>query len=341
MMVTKIDILDKVPPLMAALTGLPVKSVRRAADVDLSVRLGPHLLAVEARLHARAGVVAQAAERTLVAAKRAKVPGIPLVAVPFMGEVGRKVCQQYGVSFVDLSGNADISAPGLRIHIAGKPNLFLSRGRPSSVFAPKSSRLARVLLQEPRQWLRQSELSRLTQLGAGYVSRICERLEEDHLIERSKAGVRPRDPGLLLDAWRVEYDFRRHEVRPGHVASRSGEELARRVVETCEDLRIPYALTGLAAAWLLAPFAGFRLVTVYLQQPPSDKLLQRLKWHGENRGANLWLVRANDEGIFHGGRSNQGMNCVSPVQAYLDLHGMPERAQEAAEHLRKELLQWQ
>ena len=35
-----------------------------------------------------------------------------------------------------------------------------------------------------------------------------------------------------------------------------------------------------------------------------------------------------------------GVQCVSPVQAYLDLRGLPERAEEAAEHLRKERLQW-
>ena len=54
------------------------------------------------------------------------------------------------------------------------------------------------------------------------------------------------------------------------------------------------------------------------------------------------LVEANDdEGVFQGAKAIEGISCVSPVQAYLDLHAMPERAEEAAEHLRKERLQWQ
>lgn len=90
----------------------------------------------------------------------------------------------------------------------------------------------------------------------------------------------------------------------------------------------------------MAPFAGYRLVTAYLRKPAGDKLLQRLGWHEEKRGANLWLIRPNDEGVFHGAQAVAGVECVSPVQAYLDLRGLPERAEEAAEHLRKERLQW-
>lgn len=340
-MITEDDILDQLPDLLADLAKLPVKNVKRGGAADLLLRLGPHLMAVEAKANARAGAVAQAAQQARAAAEGAKVRAIPLVAVPFMGDIGRRICQEHDVGFVDLSGNADINGPGLRIRVDGKPNLFVQRGRPSSVFAPKSCRLTRILLQDPRRWWRQSELAQAGQLGAGYVSRICNRLQEDRFIERDAVGsVRPRDPNLLLEAWQAQYDFRRHDIRQGHVAARSGEELAQRVVEACEELRFSYALTGLAAAWLLAPFAGYRTVAVYLHKFASDKLLQRLKWHDEKRGANLWLVRPNDEGVFHGAEPTKAMVCVSPVQAYLDLHNMPERAQDAAEHLRKERLKW-
>jgi hypothetical protein len=335
------DILERLPSLLAELTKLPVKSVKPGAADDLLARLGPYLIAVEAKSNSRAAAVAQAAQSARAAAKRAGRQVIPLVAVPFMGDVGAKVCAEQQVGFVDLSGNADINAPGLRVRVSGKPNLFVQRGRPSSVFAPKSSRLARVMLQDPKRSWRQAELAAESQLGPGYVSRICKRLEEDRLIERTpEGGVRPRDPNLILEAWQSQYDFRRHDIRQGHVPSHSGEELARKLVEACGALSIPYALTGLAAAWLLAPFAGYRLVTVYLRKPTGDKLLQRLGWHEEKRGANLWLIRPNDEGVFHGAQAVAGVECVSPVQAYLDLHGLPERAEEAAEHLRKERLQW-
>lgn len=335
------DILDQLPALLKELTRLPAKRAKGDSADDLLLRLGPYLVAVEAKSSSRAAAVAQAAESARAAARRAGWRVIPLVAVPFMGDVGAKVCAEQGVGFVDLSGNADINAPGLRVRVSGKPNLFVQRGRPSSVFAPKSSRVARIMLQDPKRSWRQTQLADASQLGPGYVSRICKRLEEDRLIERTaEGGVQPRDPNLMLEAWQSQYDFRRHDIRQGHVPSHSGEELARKLSEACGALSVPYALTGLAAAWLLAPFAGYRLVTVYLRKPAGDKLLQRLGWHEEKRGANLWLIRPNDDGVFYGSQTIAGVECVSPVQAYLDLRGLPERAEEAAEHLRKERLQW-
>lgn len=335
------DILDQVPELLEALVGLRAHRGRQDADADLVVRVGPHLFVVEAKPRSSAESVGPAAERVKQASRGVRKDAIPLVAVPFMGELGDRLCRDQGVGYVDLCGNARIEAPGLRIHVTGKPNQFVRRGRPSSVFAPKSARVARLLLLDPMRWWRQAELAESADLGPGYVSRICKRLEEDSLVERDEdRAVRPRDPDLLLDAWQAQYDFRRHEVREGHVSVRSGEELVRRVVDACDGAGQRYALTGLAAAWLLAPFAGYRLVAVYVGKAPTEKLLSKLKWHDEPRGANLWLVRPNDEGVFHGTEQIQGMACVSPVQAYLDLQTMPERAEEAAERLRKERLQW-
>lgn len=340
-MLTVNDILDRVPGLLKQITGLPVKRAQSNGAADLALRVGSHILVVEAKSNSRAGAVAQAAQIVSDAAKRAGQHAIGLVAVPYMGEVGKRVCMDAGIGFVDLSGNAMIEAPGLRVHIAGRPNQFIQRGRPSSVFAPKSSRVARLLLLDPQRWWRQGELAAEGQLGAGYVSRICARLEHDVLIERNPQGaMRPKEPELLLEAWKSEYDFRGHDIREGHVTAKTGEELAKRVMDACKDLGFASALTGLAAAWLLAPFAGYRLVAAYIDKPASERLLQRLKWHEEKRGANLWLVRPNDEGVFHGAKSINGLSCVSPVQAFLDLQAMPERSQEAAEHLRKERLQW-
>lgn len=342
-MVDEADILERIPALLEEITGLRARDhrVRPHHGADLMLRLGAHRVIVEAKSHSRAAVVAQAAQHARDAAKRAGPNVIPLIAVPYMGDVGRSICNDAGVGFVDLSGNAMIQAPGLRIDVTGKPNRFIQRGRPSSVFAPKSSRVARLLLLDPKRWWRQTELSNEGKLGPGFVSKICARLELDHLIERDSNGaLRPRDPTILLDGWKNEYDFRRHDVREGHVSARTGEDLAKRVLEATHEHGFTTALTGLPAAWLLAPFAGFRLVAVYVNKLPTQRLLDRLKWHEEKRGANLWLVRPNDEGVFHGAKTVKGMSCVSPVQAFLDLQAMPERSEEAAEHLRKERMQW-
>ena len=63
---------------------------------------------------------------------------------------------------------------------------------------------------------------------------------------------------------------------------------------------VPYAATGMAAAWLMDRFAGFRITTLYLKENPSPGLLAELSFREDARGANVWIVVPNDEGVFHG-----------------------------------------
>ena len=78
-------------------------------------------------------------------------------------------------------------------------------------------------------------------------------------------------------------------------------------------------------------------MTVYLANPPSAALQEALGFRAVARGANTWLVVPNDEGVFDGAELVDGIRCVHPVQAYVDLKDHPERAAEAAAALRGRL----
>jgi DNA-binding MarR family transcriptional regulator len=217
--------------------------------------------------------------------------------------------------------------------------MFRKRGRPADLFAPKSSRVARWLLLHPEKAVRQGELAAAVGLGGGFVSRIVKQLEERELVLRDDSGaIRVRDAAVLLDAWRERYDFSRHEALKGVVATRSGDEALQRLASLFASEKVPYAATGLGAAWLLSHFAGFRRVTFYLKQLPSSSQLEKIGFSEGEAGANVWLVLPNDEGVFLGEEVREGVRCVSPVQAYLDLKGHPERAEETAERLREQYL---
>jgi hypothetical protein len=170
--------------------------VRRA---DGTMGVGPFTFVVEWKGSGLAGPVATAIEQ--VQRYAADIDGaVPLVAVPFMGDAGRKRCANTDVAWLDLSGNARIFATGLRILVEGKPNLFKRRGRPSSVFAPKSSRIVRWLLMHPDKPVTQREMARATDTDEGYTSKIVGKLDHDGLIVKDKSGaIRPRDPDVLLD----------------------------------------------------------------------------------------------------------------------------------------------
>ena len=264
---------------------------------------------------------------------------IPIVVVPYMAEAGRHFCSEHRLPWLDLSGNAHIRAPGILIHVEGRPNRFRSAGRPRNPFASKSSRVTRQLLIEPDRYITQRELSKVLRLGEGFVSSIVRKLEMDGMIVRNDNGaLKPSNPDHLLDAWHEVYDFNRHHIIKGHIAARSGDLLLHKITDVLSLNAVDYSATGLAAAWLYARFANFRLVTIYLQHLPNKELIGLLNFREDERGANTWLVIPKDEGVFHGSEVYEGVPCVHPVQVYMDLKGHPERASEAAAKLRQDYL---
>jgi hypothetical protein len=179
-------------------------------------------------------------------------------------------------------------------------------------------------------------------LGDGYISKIVRRLAQEEFLESNKFGaVRPRDPNLLLDAWRSSYDFARHRTLAGHVAADSGVALVRKVAMQLSQAKIPYAATGLSAAWLYSKVVEFKLTTIYLRSSmPSRSFLKKLKFEDEPKSGNLWLVVPDDDGVFHQNKQHDGVDCVSPLQAYLDLKSQPAPANDAAVELRRKFLNW-
>lgn len=266
---------------------------------------------------------------------------VRLVVVPLMGQRSAAFLADQGISWLDLAGNADITAPGLRVRIMGKTGAPRTPGRPKDPFAPKRARISHLLLLSPARRWRQQELADASGLDRGYVSRTVEVLVRAGLVQRHAGGeVGPHDPRLYFEAWRDAYRFARHRIIAGHVGARSGEELADRLARLAEAASLDFALTALPAAFLLTRFGGFRLVTAYLKTEPDQAWLNELRFRPEPRGANLWLVIPKDEGVLLGAQLAGGIRCVSGVQASLDLKDHPERSDEADAAVRQRLMPW-
>jgi len=339
------QLVAEVPAVLASLLDVPEREIKveasRAPNADLVVRAAGHSFLVDVLGAVSPGPIVAHAERLASAVRQLRRKATPLLAVPFMTEAGRRAAEGARIPWFDLSGNAHMVAPGLRVIVDGRPNRFRGPGRPASTFAPKSARVVRWLLMHPQRALTQREIARATNMTEGFVSRIAARLEHDSYVLREPSGaLRVKDPQLLLDAWRDEYRFDKHTIIQGHVAARSGDALTHFVSDTLSATPIAHAATGLAAAWQLTHFATFRIATFFVAEPPSKVLREKLGFREEPRGANLWLVVPNDVGVFQGAEPREGVRCVHPVQAYVDLKAHPERAAEAAEHLRLQLLTW-
>lgn len=284
---------------------------------------------VEAKVSSSPGVVARAAEQLSALTFD---DAVPVLVVPFMTPAGAKAAAERGMNWIDLSGNARLRDEDLYVSVQGRPNQFKSPGRPSSAFAPKSSRVARAMLLEPSRWWLQKGLAEHTDLDPGRVSRIVRRLDGDALLERDGSRLRPRDPDLLLDAWEQDYRFDRHDIVTGHLSG-NGVELARELQGRLRAGGIDHAFTGLPAAWAIDGFARFRLVSVYVAGDPRTAA-DAVGIRRNERGANVQLIGPDDRGVFDGREVLNDLPCVSAVQVFLDLGHLPERAAEAAEQLR-------
>lgn len=135
--------ISQVPEMLAHgldLEPARVHTAHNGKELDLIVRAGSHKFAIEWKGAGTVALISAAIRqlRAYIEASRSKL--VPVVAVPFMGEAGHELCRKEGISRVALSGNAHIVAPGLRIHVVGKPNKFKQPGRPKNVFAQSSRR---------------------------------------------------------------------------------------------------------------------------------------------------------------------------------------------------------
>jgi hypothetical protein len=306
---------------------------------DLVLTAGPNEFHVAMRSNAQYATVHRTIDQLRLAVRGSDA--LPLLGAPYMPPASAELCRREGVSWFDLSGNADIHAPGVLIEVRGRPDRYRRPGRPASVFAPKSSRIARALLAEPGRHPRQQDLAEETGLDAGYVSRIVQRLVEARFVARDEDGaLRVIAPRAFLDGWRAENPFAREHVERFHVASRGGEETLHKVADGLRRADAMHAFTGLAAAWTLAPFAMYRVVTVYVDAPVTDELAESLGARRIDSGANLWIVAPRDDGVFQRAQDVREVRCVHAVQAYVDLAGHAERASEAADHLRQTALPW-
>ncbi|MBN2033987.1 MAG: MarR family transcriptional regulator [Deltaproteobacteria bacterium] len=340
------QVVSELPGLLARLLEMPENRVSvhagaKGSGPDFIISAGEHTFLVEFKSSSARAPLILAVTRLRERRGDMKKDVTPLLVVPFMGETGRRFCEEHEIAWLDLSGNACIKAPGLLINVEGKPNRFKSAGRPPNLFAPKSSRIVRQLLIQPDRALNQRELSQAAGLDEGYTSRIVRRFEETGLVVRDEEGLlKPKNSGQLLDAWHEAYDFMKHHIIKGHVAARSGEELLHKIASVLEKQAPGYAATGLCAAWLYTHFANFRLATFYLPNAPGDELSGLLGFREDEKGSNTWLVLPNDEGVFHGSEVREGIRCVHAVQVYLDLKDHPERSSEAASRLRQDYLKW-
>lgn len=153
------------------------------------------------------------------------------------------------------------------------------------------------------------------------------------------------NPTLLLKRWAAYHQYDKANTFFEYYTFE--QEVERFIYRLSTITSIPYALTGLAGAFLVAPHVRPVDVHMYVHREDVETLAEILGLQPIPRGGNVKFVIPYDEGVYYGQQrvniqvSNQVVSkvtVVSNVQLFVDLYNYPARGLEAAENLYRQIV---
>jgi hypothetical protein len=260
---------------------------------------------------------------------------VPVVAAPYISDRAASICREHALGYFDGAGNCHIAGPGFFVHVEGRPNPTPDTRTADDLFAPKSSRVVRALLEHPHRVWQVQRLAAEMRVSLGLASRVKRKLVQQAFAEVTADGVRAREPATLLEAWAESY---RNRAQPVFVYSLDDPAtLERRLVGWGAEHSVRCALAEFSAASRLAPMVRYKRAAMYVAESRSHDviadLLKDLDLKEVDSGASAVLWLTDDDSVFYNSEERDGLSTVSSLQVYLDLRHNPARGEEAAEEL--------
>lgn len=263
------------------------------------------------------------------------VPRYGLLLAPFISEESAKICAEAGIGYADLAGNARLSFDQVFIETRSPENPFREKRETRSLFAPRATRVLRVLLQGPLRPWKVTELAESARVSLGWVSAVRQQLLAREWAAEAPGGLRVTKPSAVLEAWVKADDWeKRTRTHEYSVLINEPLELAEKLKNALADE--PPVFTQWFAGWLRHPYTTPVVVTAYVKKFPDEALIKEklLGRRVSGGGGRLRLVLPKDEGVLHPQQTAQGFQLVSDVQIYLDLQRAGLRAEEQAGELK-------
>ena len=209
-------------------------------------------------------------------------------------------------------------------------------------FADSASMLLRVALSNPAKAWGIRELSRMAGTSPALAILALRQLERVGLASReSPTQARLLDPVQLIRDWAAWYAMKAVKYYRFSIAGINDADAILKLLSK-ERAQLPgqWALTCMAGASLVAPFATFKEVHIHL--PRAERLRKSwvdvLRLTPDKLGP-IHLIQPYyaDSGSF-GAQVVHKLPVVSALQLYLDCYRYPVRGREQAEHILSEVL---
>jgi len=271
-------------------------------------------------------------------------PEMPLLIVAVEStEESRAILRRHGIALADGLGNVHIQLPGLLIHLEGSSRRQSSAGTRPPRLSGKSGVIAQALLIHLNRAWHINDLAEEADVSVGLVHRVLNRLEDEKVVTTEGTGPkkvrRVVDPPALLDLWAEEEKSR--PIRShGFVLAQTPQQLIERVGSGLERAKIDHALTGAAAANLIAPFVtAVPIVELWATALASlDELYKQIGGEIVGDGANVTFLQEKDDTPLVFREKRKGQWVSNRFRIYVDLLGDPRRGREQAKHFRREAI---
>jgi hypothetical protein len=262
----------------------------------------------------------------------------PVAVSEYVSPQSAALLKRAGMGYLDLSGNCYLAFGNVLIEKEGKPNLRPSTRPLKTLFAPRATRVVRVLLVDPQHVWRLEELAKAAEVSLGHAHNVVKRLEEFGWVERGEQQrIQLTRPGELLDGWVETYSYRANEVQPYFSAERITRRLIGDIARAAHAEGRRYAFTLHAGAALVAPNVRVPAIHCYVEGDPEPIARALGLRPGEGEG-NVNLIAPYDAGVFYAPIAKGGVPVVSLPQLYADLYHYERRGREQAQHLRREAM---
>lgn len=260
----------------------------------------------------------------------------PIIVAPYISERGRQICKENNVGFIDLAGNCYLRFNNVLIEKTGKNNIKKEKKVLRKLFSPKSTRIIRTLLQQPKKDWTLKDLSTSSNISIGQAYKVVEALESNEYIRKTKERkIELTKAGELLDAWANSYAFSKNKTYTYYSFEKNPTRLMQKISNTAKQHKLKYAMTMHSGASLIAPFVRFTDVYFYFMGD-VEEWVERLGLKPVEFGGTVHLMEPFDEGVFYRWQTVNNLQVVSNIQLYIDLYNYPTRGREQAEFLRKE-----
>jgi hypothetical protein len=255
------------------------------------------------------------------------------VAAPYITGEGAAVCREENVGYFDLAGNCRLAFGNYFIERTGNPNP-IQKGRVTAMprlYAAKSERVLRALFAGTTKAWKVVPLAESVHVSLGTVSTVRTLLLEREWARETADGIQLTQPEKLLTDWAAVWARRREQPKTYFTLAPLADA-ERQMADFARQQKRPFALTGTAGAWRVAPMTKYVRTQVYWEGDPAE-LADGVGLKPAEAGANVHLLAPRDEGVFFQLEEIDGIPIVAPLQLYLDLQRDPARGEEAAEHL--------